>query len=105
MDEQENIFKTNNSNIDWLSYNATKSEAEISKENEEKLLQFKERIKCFENIVTLEEAQEMSRKILPVAQEYSQFRVGNAQCIIVNKADMLRISLDSNDEFICYDFV
>ena len=105
MNEQENIFKKASSNIDWMNYNTAEQEVNIFKEREEKYLQFKERISKFENIVTLDEARSLAKQILPTAQELSQFRVGVAVCTVVNKNDMVRISLDSDKEFICYDFV
>ena len=104
MNEQENIFKKSSS-IDWLSFNTAEQEANIAREREEKYLQFKERISKFENVITLDEARALAKQILPTAQEQSQFRVGTAICTVVNKNNMMRISLDSDKEFICYDFV
>ena len=104
MNEQENIFKKSSS-IDWLSFNTAEQEANIAREREEKYLQFKERISKFENVITLDDARALAKQILPTAQEISQFRVGIAVCTVVNKNDMVRISLDSDKEFICYDFV
>ena len=105
MSESENIFKNKSSDIDWLSFNTAEQEVNIVREREQKYLQFKERISKFENIVTLDDARALARQILPTAQEMSQFRVGTAICTVVNKDDMVRISLDSDKEFICYDFV
>lgn len=105
MSEQENIFKSSSGNFSWSNYNAAEEEARIIKEKEQKYLEFKERISKFENIVTLDDARALAKQILPTAQELSQFRVGAAICTVVNKDDMIRISLDSDQEFICYDFV
>ena len=105
MSEQNNIFKNSSNNIEWLNYNNAEQEARIAKEKEEKYLQFKERISKFENIITLDDARTLAKQILPTAQELSQFRIGNAVCTVLNKDNMLRISLDSDKEFICYDFV
>ena len=105
MSEQENIFKNGSSNnSNWLNYNAAEEEKRIVKEREQKYLEFKERISKFENIVTLDDARALAKQILPTAQELSQFRIGTAICTVVNKNDMVRISLDSDKEFICYDF-
>jgi hypothetical protein len=77
---------------------------EISPEKLEKYNQFRERILAFENISTLEEAKKLAKQILPVAQDINIFNVGHAQCTIVNRDDLFRISLDSDEEFLCYDF-
>lgn len=105
MSEQENIFKNSSNNFSWLNYNTAEEEARKAKEREEKYLQFKERISKFENIVTLDDARALAKQILPTAQEFSQFRIGTAICTVVNKNNMIRISLDSEKEFIGYDFV
>ena len=72
---------------------------------EEKYNSFKERLSEFEGIETLEEAINLAKKILPVNNEITRFNVGNANITIVNRKDNLRISLDSDKEFISYDFV
>ena len=72
---------------------------------EQKLKEFKERLSQFYNIKTLEEAKELSKKILPVNSEFTRFNIGGATCFIVNRDDLFRICLDSKDEFISFDFV
>lgn len=104
-EEEKNIFLRTSNEIDWLSYNTQNTEEQIAKEKIEKYLEFKNRINKFNNIQTLVEAKNLSQQIMPVAQELSQFRVGDALCVIVNKPNMFRISLDSETEFISYDFV
>jgi len=91
--------------LDWFSYNHMQTMAEKSSLNNQKYLQFKEQIKEFEKILSLEDARELSQKIMPLTQEYNQMMIGNATFVIVNQDDSLRISLDSDKEFICYDFV
>lgn len=76
----------------------------IEKQNKEKEARFKDRISAFKDITSLDEARELANKILPVAQEMNKFRVGNAKCVIINKPERLRISYDSDGEFIAYDF-
>ena len=71
---------------------------------EEKIKEFKKRLQAFENISTLEEAKKIAKEIMPVSKEINHFRVGSAKCVIINKDDMFRICLDSDEEFISYDF-
>lgn len=86
-------------------YKAKEAMMNISKQNEEKIELFKKRISQFQNIKTLQEAKILSEKILPVAKEVNKFNVGNAVCTIVNKPNLFRISLNSDSEFISYNFV
>lgn len=72
--------------------------------NQEKLNNFKTRLQAFEEISTLEEAQKLSKSILPVSQEVNHIRIGSAKCVIINRPGMFRISLDTENEFISYDF-
>ena len=77
----------------------------VQEQKKEKYEQLKERISQFANINTLEEAKKLSEKILPVAQEINKFNVGTGCCVVINKPDLFRISLDSENEFISYNFV
>ena len=77
----------------------------LQQQNKEKLEGFKKRIEAFSEITTLEEAKALSEKTLPVANEITTFNIGNARCTVVNKENLFRISLDTQDEFISYDFI
>ena len=69
-----------------------------------KIKEFMERLAKFENIETLSEAKELATKIMPTANEVNRFYIENAKCVVINKDNMLRISLDTPEEFISYDF-
>lgn len=87
-----------------MDYNQMDLMNQLEKQNAEKYKNFLKRISEFKNITTLEEARELAKKILPTSQELSRFFVGNAKCVILNTKDKLRISVDSAEEFISYDF-
>ena len=80
-------------------------QAEDENKEKQKVENLKVRLSEFGNIKTIEEAKELAKKILPVANELNRFRVGNAKCVVVNKPTLFRICLDTEDEFIAYDFV
>ncbi len=85
-------------------YNQYDAQRQISLANKQKYDQFKKRIEQFMNIQTLEEAKELAVKILPTSKEISRFNIGEAKCTIINKEDIFRICLDSQEEFISFDF-
>ena len=64
----------------------------------------KERIGKFENVDTIEEARELAKQIMPTSNTINRFNIGNAKCVIIDDGDMFRITLDSAEECICYDF-
>jgi hypothetical protein len=108
--KKEHIMSDENNNIkENFFYNLNYSQAEIQKnienQNKERYKQFKERIAEFASVSTLKEAKELAKKILPTAQTKNRFKVGNATCVIIDREDMFRICLDSEKEFISYDFV
>ena len=88
-------------NSSIANYNAI---IQIEKQKKDKLDSFKKRIEPFQMVSTLEEAKELADKILPTSNEINRFYVGDAKCTIVNRVDLLRISIDSPEEYICYDF-
>ena len=73
-------------------------------EDKKKADNLKRRLEPFNNIESLEKAKELAKEILPTAEEYTQFYAGNAKCSVLNAQDVFRITFDTADEFICYDF-
>ena len=73
-------------------------------QDKDKADELKVRLLPFASVETLADAQKLAKEILPTNQVYTSFYVGNAKCSVVNKPDSFRISVDTADEFICYDF-
>jgi len=76
----------------------------IDEQNRDKEERFKERLLEFKNVSTKEEARELAKKIMPVKNERTVFRVGQAQCIVLNKENLFRIIFQSKTEFISFNF-
>ena len=70
----------------------------------DKLKEFMKRVEPFKTVSSFDEAKDLAKRILPTANEVNRFYVGDTTCIIVNREDLLRISIDTAEEFICYDF-
>lgn len=100
----KNTFSENDYSLN-ASYNQYEIQQKFDSNKSEKLNEFKERLKQFEKIDTLEEAIQLAQKILPVRNEITRFNVGDSKCTIINRKNNFRISLDTAEEFISYDFV
>ena len=70
----------------------------------DRVKEFKERIQKFENVKSLAEAKELAQEIIPTVNEINRFYIDSAKCVIVNNDNMFRISFDTTEEFISYDF-
>ena len=108
VDSKTYEMKKAESNNDYSmneAYNKFEIQQKFDSNKVEKLNEFKERLKQFETVETLEEALELAKKVLPVKNEITRFNVGEGKCTIVNRKDNFRISLDTETEFISYDFV
>jgi serine/threonine protein phosphatase PrpC len=88
-----------------ISYNELQYKIISSNENKSKSEKFKERLNEFSKINTLLEAKELLNKIMPVAKERTKFYVGDAKCIIICNEKLLKITVDTPNEFINYSFV
>ena len=73
-------------------------------QDKEKAKAFLERIAPFAEVDSLESAKALAEQILPTKEDVTSFYVGKLKCTVVNRNDELRISVDTEDEFICYDF-
>ena len=87
-----------------IDYNEMQYKLISSNEKKSKSEKFKERLQEFNDIVTLAEAKEILQKIMPVTREITKFTVGDAQCIIVCKDNLLKITFKTPNEFINYSF-
>ena len=90
---------------DMMNLAAQQMQFSIEQQQKKKADAFKKRIEEFKHIKTIDEARELAKKIMPVSNEKTRFRIGNARCVIINRADMFRITIDTEKEFISYDFV
>lgn len=89
-------------NIDLIQYNAMIL-VETKKNSEEE--KFNEEIKNFEKIDSIEEARLFAAKILPpMVNGINRFYIGNIKCIVINKKDLFRICVDSEKEFLCFEY-
>ena len=85
-------------------YNQYSSAQAQTLEEQEKSKDFLKRIEPFKEVKTLEEAKELASKILPTKEGLTNFCIGYISCTIINEKNTLRISVDSPEEFTCYDF-
>lgn len=98
-------------NIDALKYsnylnnlssgndgNKYETDAEIEYKN------FLNKVKVFDKITNLESAKQKARELFHINREISYIKAGNATCAIVNRANLLRIVVNSDKELICYNF-
>ena len=90
--------------MNYLEYNQYIAFQKMGIENKEKYENLLARLDVFKDVKTLSEAQELASKHFPTNQEITRFYIGNAKCVVVNKPELLRICVDSSEEFICYDF-
>ncbi len=86
------------------NYNKYLIAKNIEEKNIQKYENFKERIKCFQKVNTLQEAKELAKKILPTANEINIIRIGNAKCTIINNEKEFNINVETVDEYISYNF-
>ena len=96
-------MKTFSGNIS--SYNMLQFQQSVEEQNKDKLEKFLQRLDEFQNITSLKEAKKLASKILPVKNERTTFRVGEAKCVILNTDETLRIIVDSPPKFVSYDFI
>lgn len=73
-------------------------------ENKEKVDDLAKRVNMFKDIATYEDAIKMADEIMPTKSEITSFSSGGAKCTVVKKYNLLRITYETNEDFICYDF-
>ena len=85
---------------------ATKSLNQADVDAEIEYNKFKERIKIFDGITSISQAKELLKTILPqINNDKTYLKIGNAKCIIISRADVFRVCLDNDKEYICYNIL
>ena len=87
-----------------MNYEQMEMMNKVQNQSTAKVKEFKTRLEAFNNVSTLDEAKELAKNIMPVSLDINHFRIGDAKCVIINKPDIFRISIDTAEEFISYDF-
>ena len=101
---QNNVnFKVTAENAGYAMQQFTVNQ-QIDAHNKEKEKVFRIRLEKFNEIKTLSEAKELLAKIMPVANEINKFKVGNAKCTVIMRENLIRISVDLENEIFCYNF-
>ncbi len=90
--------------MDAYQYNQYLAAQTSSITDKQKADELKQRMAHFTNIATLKDAQKLAKEIMPTNQEITTFYSGSAKCTIVNRKDLLRITIETSDDFVCYDF-
>ena len=93
-----------NQSLKYSNYQITGVNGENTPNYSEKINEFKNRLHNFDEITTLEEAKRIAKTVLPVSQEINHITIAGSKCTIINRPDLFRVSFNTPDEFICYNF-
>ena len=64
----------------------------------------KTKVEEFADIDNIEKARKLAYEVFSISGEYSSLFIGDAKFSVINTKSIFRITYDSSDEFICYDF-
>jgi hypothetical protein len=66
---------------------------------------FKEKLKVFDGITSIDKAKQIAKGFLPIENEKNYLKIGNAKCVIISRGDVFRVCVDSDKEYICYNII
>ena len=73
-------------------------------ESDAKEKEFLSRIEPFKTVNTLEDARKLAEKVIPTKAEVTSFYIGQLKCTVCNTEKLFRLSIDSPEEFVSYNF-
>ena len=85
-------------------YNKYNADQQYVLENNEKASDLANRISQFGSVGSFDDAIKLADKIIPTVNELTNINSGNAKCTVFRTKKQLRITLETSDDFICYDF-
>lgn len=86
-------------------YNLYTYQSKSAHEDEERIKDFLHRIEPFKNAHSISEAKELAEKILPSKDESTSFYIGNLKCTVYNRKNHFKLSIDTPEQFVSYNFV
>ena len=89
------------SNYFYNKYNADQQSALL---NKEKAGDLADRVSQFGSVDSFDDAIKLADKIIPTVNELTSFNSGNAKCTVFRTQKQLRVTLETSDDFVCYDF-
>ena len=89
------------------SYMSQEMRFKIEQQNKERIENLKKRILEFEKLSEIPEVKEFLANNFKNTdgQEVTEFNLGESKCVIINRDNFVRITLDTPEECISYDFV
>lgn len=70
---------------------------------DKKLAQLKEKLKIFDGITSIAEARRLAKENFHITNDVNFINLENAKCVIVQSANLFRVCLEDDKEFICYN--
>ena len=83
----------------YLSHSRTEDDAA------NKLEQFKEKLKIFEGITSIAQARKLAKENFYIENDVNYIKLDDTMCVIIQSADVFRICLENDKEFLSYNIV
>lgn len=85
-------------------FSAQEMQYKLQQQQTEKLQNLKDRVMKFKEVSSLADAKLLASETFRISSDFTEFSVSNAKCTIINKDNLFRISLNTSEEFISYNF-
>ena len=83
----------------YLSHGRTEDDAE------KKLEKFKEKLKIFDGVTSIALARKLAKENFYIENDINYIKLDDTMCVIIQSADVFRICLENDKEFLSYNIV
>lgn len=79
--------------------------SEVINQNKKEIEIFNQKLQKFNEIQSLEEAKKMAKELFFIQNEINYIHAGDIYCTIINRNNLLRIVIKSENKITCYNFI
>lgn len=96
--------KNKNYQAVYNSYNYNNLENSPQKTAEKEYLGIKNKVLQFSGAKNITDARTLAKQLFGIRDEINFIKAGYAHCTIINRANVFRVVLNSEEEMICYNY-
>ena len=64
----------------------------------------KQKLREFDSVKSVQAAKKLASKLFDIKNEINYIKAGTGRCVIISRANLLRVVLSNDAEVICYNF-
>ena len=80
-------------------------QALLNVNHEDEFRNLKTKLEIFEGVTEISQARKIAKDLFHIENDINFIKIENANCVIIQSANLFRVCLENDKEFICYNII